>query len=76
MTAEKERIKRIVAFSGGGIFIYLILGVYFKNSIGAWFAATYYILGFIAAGVGAFLFFKHKTGSNPTKQKSNKVNLP
>lgn len=49
----------------GVIFIWLILGVYFKNEIGVWFASLYY--GFSFAGVIIIAVYRLKKGEQKPK---------
>ena len=56
MTQQKQFQQKFVIIYGV-IFIWLAFGVYFKNSIGEWFSAIYYVLSIGLTGI--FLYHKY-----------------
>ena len=54
----------------GVVVVWLIFGVYFKNSIGKWFAAIYYIISFALIGMYVYQkFFKPKDRDKTIKDR-------
>lgn len=60
-----EQFKRNVVVIGGILLIYLMLGVYFKNAIGEWFAAIYYFTGIAVGGYYLYLLIKKDIRKGP-----------
>lgn len=55
----------------GVVFVYMIMGVFFKQQVGAWFSALWYVLGLVGAIAGVYFYLKYK--NPPPKSKSTKI---
>jgi len=54
----------------GVMFIYLVLGVFFRHQVGTWLSALWYIMGIVIAGVWVYSSIK---AAKLSKSKEVKV---
>lgn len=69
----KFNFTQLIALIFGVLFIWLILGTYFKNNVGVWMAAIWYLGTISTAGFFTYIWWKNRKPKNEAKVINAKV---
>lgn len=65
MGMNQFRNKFLLVF--GVIFIYMVMGVFFKHQVGIWFSAIWYLMGLL--GIAYIIYIKYQKSKPKNKTK-------